>query len=190
MKTKRISIDLQFFGGNPAESAEREASEEEFPEISVEADESDGCVGGASTSREAQTVTGAEAHARAHLATLERQAAEVRRSFPDFDLERELGEPLFVTMTALGVSVEDAYFAVHRKEIMEAAMREAAQKTAEKIAGAIRSGSRRPSESGGSSQAPFVNTFDYSKASKAQREAFKKDLRARMARGEKVYPTK
>ena len=67
-------------------------------------------------------------------------------------------------------------------------MQVTAQKTAEKISNAIASGSRRPNESGTSSQAPSVSTFDYAKASPEQREAFKKDLRARMARGEKVYP--
>ena len=125
-----------------------------------------------------------------HRARLEEQARDLRHAYPDFDLERELCDPMFESVTALGMSVEDAYFAMHHKEILEAAVREATQKTAEKIAGAIRSGSRRPSESGGSSQASSVSTFDYSKASKAQREAFKKDLLTRMARGEKVYPTR
>ena len=67
-------------------------------------------------------------------------------------------------------------------------MRETAEKTAEKITNAILSGSRRPSEAGSTSQAPSVSTFDYAKASRKQREDFKKDLRLRMAKGEKVYP--
>ena len=127
---------------------------------------------------------------RAHLADLDRQAQALRASFPDFDLNEEMKNPVFARMIAadVGIGVEDAYYAIHRKEIHEAAMREAAAKTAEKLASAIRSGSRRPKESGASSQAPSVSTFDYAKACRSQREAFKKDLRARMARGEKVYP--
>ena len=127
---------------------------------------------------------------RAHLADLERQAQALKASFPDFDLREEMKNPVFARMTAadVGIGVEDAYYAIHRKEIHAAAMREAAEKTAEKLASAIRSGSRRPRESGASSQAPSVSTFDYAKACRSQREAFKKDLRARMARGEKVYP--
>ena len=182
MKTEKITTDLQLFGGEMTEEcAEAEFSEEEHPEISVEADEP-----------EDQTEAPIGAYGQTHLALLERQAAEVRRTFPDFDLARELENPVFAKMISpdIGIGVEDAYFAVHRKEIREAVMREAAQTTAERIAGAIRSGSRRPSESGGSSQASSVSTFDYSKASKAQREAFKKDLLTRMARGEKVYPTR
>ena len=125
-----------------------------------------------------------------HFAKLEQQAEAMKKVFPNFDLRRELQNPSFARMTSpnVGISVEDAYYAVHRNEIQTAAMQVTAQKTAEKISNAIASGSRRPNESGTSSQAPSVSTFDYAKASPEQREAFKKDLRARMARGEKVYP--
>ena len=126
-----------------------------------------------------------------HYAQLEQQGEELKKIFPNFDLRKELQNPSFVRMTAPGkgiMSVEDAYRAVHRNEIDAAASQIIAQKTAEKISNAIASGSRRPNESGTSSQAPSVSTFDYSKASREQREAFKADLRARMARGEKVYP--
>jgi hypothetical protein len=126
-----------------------------------------------------------------HFISLERQGEELKKVFPNFDLRKELQNPAFARMTAPGkgiMSVEDAYRAVHRQEIDSAASQIIAQKTAEKISNAIQSGSRRPDESGASSQAPSVSTFDYSKASREQREAFKRDLRARMARGEKVYP--
>ena len=125
-----------------------------------------------------------------HFVRLEQQAEAMKKVFPNFDLRRELQNPNFARMTSpnVGISVEDAYYAVHRNEIQTAAMQVTAQKTAEKISNAIASGSRRPNESGTSSQAPSVSTFDYAKASRDQREAFKRDLRARMARGEKVYP--
>ena len=125
-----------------------------------------------------------------HFARLEQQSEAMKKVFPHFDLRTELQNPAFARMTSpnVGISVEDAYYAVHRNEIQTAAMQVTAQKTAEKISNAIASGSRRPNESGASSQAPSVSTFDYAKASRDQREAFKKDLRARLARGEKVYP--
>lgn len=125
-----------------------------------------------------------------HFVELEQQAEAMKALFPSFDLRTELQIPAFARMTSpnVGISVEDAYYAVHRKEIMTGAMQTAAKKTAEKISNSIQSGSRRPNESGSSSQAPSVSTFDYAKASRDQREAFKRDLRARMARGEKVYP--
>lgn len=125
-----------------------------------------------------------------HFVGLERQAEQMKKVFPSFDLRTELQNPVFARMTSpnVGISVEDAYYAIHRNEIQTASMQAAVRRTTENISNAIQSGSRRPNESGASSQAPSVTTFDYSKASKAQREAFKADLRARMARGEKVYP--
>jgi hypothetical protein len=125
-----------------------------------------------------------------HFIKLEQQGDALKKVFPSFDLRTELKNPAFARMTApnVGISVEDAYYAVHRNEIQTASMQITAQKTAEKISNAIQSGSRRPDESGASSQAPSVSTFDYAKASREQRDAFKRDLRERMARGEKVYP--
>lgn len=126
-----------------------------------------------------------------HFTSLERQSEELRKIFPNFDLRKELQNPAFARMTAPGkgiMSVEDAYRAVHRNEIDAAASQIIAQKTAEKISNAIQSGSRRPDESGTSSQAPSVSTFDYRNASRDQREALKKRIREAAARGEKLYP--
>ena len=125
-----------------------------------------------------------------HFVKLENQGEELKKVFPNFDLRKELQNPVFARMTApgVGLSVEDAFYAVHRNEIQAAAMQVTAQKTAEKISNAIQSGSRRPDESGASSQAPSVSTFDYRKASREQREALKKKIRDAAARGEKLYP--
>jgi hypothetical protein len=126
-----------------------------------------------------------------HFAKLHQQGEELKKIFPNFDLRTELQNPAFARMTAPGkglMSVEDAYRAVHRNEIDAAASQVIAQKTAEKISNAIQSGSRRPDESGASSQAPSVSTFDYRNASREQREALKKKIRDAAARGEKLYP--
>ena len=125
-----------------------------------------------------------------HFIKLEQQSEAMKKVFPNFDLRTELQNPAFARMTSpnVGISVEDAYYAVHRNEIQTAAMQVTAQKTAEKISNAIQSGSRRPNESGTSSQAPSVSTFDYRKASTEQREALKKRIREAAARGEKLYP--
>ena len=126
-----------------------------------------------------------------HLTNLEMQGEELRKIFPNFDLRVELQNPAFARMTAPGkgiMSVEDAYRAVHRNEIESASMQIVAKKTTEKISNSIQAGSRRPDESGTSSQGPSSVRFDYSKASREQREAFKRELRAKLARGEKVYP--
>ena len=125
-----------------------------------------------------------------HFDKLEQQSEAMKKVFPNFDLRKELQNPVFARMTSpnVGISVEDAYYAIHRNEIQTAAMQVTARKTAEKISNAIQSGSRRPDESGVSSQAPSVSTFNYRKASPEQRAAFKADLRKRWANGETVYP--
>lgn len=125
-----------------------------------------------------------------HFKKLENEGKTLKETFPTFDLQKELKNPVFRRMTSpnIGISVEDAYYAVHRKEIQTATAQATAQKTAEKLSNAIRSGSQRPAEAGTSSQAPSATTFDYSKASREQREALKREIRAAASRGEKVYP--
>ena len=125
-----------------------------------------------------------------HIVKLEQQGEAMKKVFPNFDLRTELQNPAFARMTSpnVGISVEDAYYAVHRNEIQTAAMQVTAQKTAEKISNSIQAGSRRPNESGTSSQGPSVSTFDYRNASREQREALKRRIRDAAARGEKLYP--
>jgi len=125
-----------------------------------------------------------------HIQKLEQQGNALKTVFPSFDLRKELQNPVFSRLTSpsVGLSVEDAYHAVHRKEIQETAMKVAAEKTAEKLSNAIRSGSMRPNENGNSSKAPSVVSFDYRNATKAQREELKKQIRQAAAQGRKLYP--
>lgn len=133
-----------------------------------------------------------EQQRRAHVTRLVQQGEALKATFPGFDLRAELANPQFARLVdpKIGMSVEDAYHAVHRKEIQAAQMQYAAQKTAENMSNAIQAGQKRPDEAGSTGQAPSVSTFDYRNASKEQREALKKQIRAAAARGEKLYPTK
>ena len=126
-----------------------------------------------------------------HFMNLEQQGEALKKVFPSFDLRTELQNPAFARMVAPGhgiMSVEDAYNAVHRKEIAAAQSQVIAQQTAQKISNAIQAGSRRPNENGTSGQSASVTTFDYSKANKAEREALKRAIYEAKARGEKLYP--
>ena len=113
-----------------------------------------------------------------HLARLEEETKELKETFPDFDLYRELRNPVFARLTApeSGISAVDAYYAIHRKEIQSL-----------KNVGKD-SMSKRPSENGISAQAPIIMEFDYRNATKERREALKKAIRSAAARGEKIYP--
>ena len=120
-----------------------------------------------------------------HFAALEKQSQELKEKFPSFDLAKALQNPVFLQLTApgTGITVADAYYALHREEIEKAQ----ASETARKIVSAIQSGSRRPLEAGTAGQGPTMTTFHYGSASKEQREAFKKELRRKWARGEPAY---
>ena len=118
------------------------------------------------------------------------QSNEFKKIVPNFNLIEEMKNPIFARMMApdMPFSVAQAYNAIHHDEMQIAGMQAAEKATKEKISQNIQARQRRPDENGISGQAPSATTFDYSKASPAQREAFKKDLRERLARGEKVYP--
>lgn len=142
----------------------------------------------AAAQQRAETRTLEEQRFQEHISRLERQGEEMKKTFPDFDLRTELKNPTFARMTSIGLSVEDAYYAVHRKDITEAQRQAAAAQTAQQISYAIQNNSRRPDENGTTGSAPSVTTFDYSKASRGEREALKAKIRAAAARGEKLYP--
>ena len=131
-----------------------------------------------------------QAKIKQHIAQLQQQGDALKKTFKSFDLATELRNPAFARMTSpqIGLSVEDAYYAVHRKEIQAAAMQVTTQKTAEQIAKNIRAGQARPVENGTSAQAPSNTTFDYAHASREQRDALKRQIREAAAKGQKIYP--
>lgn len=125
-----------------------------------------------------------------HLRELEQQGEALKKTFPTFDLQSELQNPVFARLTApdSGISVEDAYFAVHRQDILTASMAAAANQSAERLSASIQSGSRRPIESGSKGSAPTNTNFSYRNASREDREALKARIYDAAARGEYVYP--
>ena len=134
--------------------------------------------------REQQTI--AEQRLRSHFNTLAQQADEAKKLYPNLDLGVEMQNPTFARLTSpgVGVDVRTAYEVVHRDEMRGAEMQFAAQKTAERMAAAIKSNSIRPAENGlnGSAQTQVV---------KADPKSWNKDDRAeikrRVSRGEKIY---
>lgn len=125
-----------------------------------------------------------------HMMRLDQQANALKNIVPNFDLRAEMQNPMFARLTSPGVdlSVEDAFYAVHRKEMQQQSMQVAAQQTKQMISNAIQSGSHRPDETGTAAQAPSVSKFDYRNATPAQRKAIKDEIRRAAAEGRKLYP--
>ena len=121
-----------------------------------------------------------------HIAALERQAAAI----PNFNLRRALQDKRFAQLTSpmVGLSVSDAHYLLNREAVRRQDMRYAARDAARRIANSIRSGTARPVENGTTARSASVSTFDYAKASPAQKASLKQAIREAAARGEKLYP--
>lgn len=119
-----------------------------------------------------------------HFQSLAMQAEKLKQTIPGFDLHAELKNPRFANMTSPngGVSVEDAYYAIHHKEIQQGAMTYAVQQTQKQVAQSIQAGQKRPSENGMRNQPAADVRDDPRKWSKADRA----EVRRRIMMGEKI----
>lgn len=124
-----------------------------------------------------------EAMLQAHYNSLVEQGERLKELYPGFDLQRELQNEKFHkwTLPEGGMSVEEAYMALHGKEIAAAGMQYAVERSAQKVASSVASNSRRPAE-GGMQRASAVEVrSDPTKLSKADRE----EIRRRVRMGDK-----
>lgn len=123
------------------------------------------------------------ADANARLERVRTQAEQARALYPDFELSRELDNPVFAGLLAADVDAQTAYELVHQDEILLEGMRYAAERAGAQLADAIRSGALRPVENGvGATGASAVQTDDPRALTHEQRAA----LRERVRRGERI----
>ena len=115
---------------------------------------------------------------RQHFARLARQAEELKKTFPGFDLMQELRNPAFVRMTApgTGVSVKDAFYAVHGEDIQRDSMQYAAIQAGRRIAASVQAGASRPLENGVQAAAPVTIGIDIRGMDKKQREEYRRRI--------------
>ena len=133
-----------------------------------------------------------------HLQKLEAQAEAFKAAVPDFDLRTELSDPTFARLTSpnVGLSVEDAYFAMHRQEIQQAqaqqaraAVQAAAAQTKAAVANSIQAGQRRPTENTATTQAGSVlSVNDPKNMTPQQRAELKARIRQAAAKGVILMP--
>jgi len=122
---------------------------------------------------------------RAHFQRISQQAEELKSIFPDFDLMREIQtNPRFARMTGpdVGLSVKDAYYAIHGDEIRAQAAQAAAQQAGQRLAASIQAGANRPTEGGAKGAAPMQVGVDLAHLSKESRA----DILRRLHNGETV----
>jgi len=108
-----------------------------------------------------------------HFLGMQQQANKLKQLFPDFDLSRELQNPVFLQRTSPegGMSVEDAFYSIHHGEILQQQAEAVARRARADVATSIRSGSR-PRENGGASTAAASATPDLKTMTREQRRAY------------------
>ena len=98
---------------------------------------------------------------RGRIGSWLRQSKELKESFPDFDLRKEIRENrLFSQLLIGGAPLRAAYETVHKDEILSGAMAYTADKVREQVVKGIEAKGRRPVENGVSSEGAVVTSVD------------------------------
>ena len=91
---------------------------------------------------------------RNHISNLINQAEEFKVQFPSFDLEAEINDPKFKKLVdppefgGAGMSIENAYHALHHREIMQQTLQNAVNQAVVNTSNSIQANKERPQESG------------------------------------------
>ena len=110
----------------------------------------------------------------------DREAEELKRMYPQFDLQSEIQDKRFLDLMGAGIDMRTIYETLHHDEILPALMQQTAKATARQQAAAVRSGQMRPAENGMSSRPAAQTVKDPAKMTKEERQEYAR----RAARGE------
>lgn len=98
---------------------------------------------------------------RSKISSWVKQSEDVKNTYPDFDLRKELRDnKLFSQLLLGGVPLKAAYETVHKDEILSGAMAYTADKVREQVVKGIEAKGRRPIENGVSSESAVVTSVD------------------------------
>ena len=122
-----------------------------------------------------------------HFDNLARQAEQLKQTFPDFDLNAEMENEAFRRLThpSVGVSVEDAYFTVHRKELEPQLMAYGMKRAQQQMGQTIQAQRARPTEGAMRSQGQAAADvlMDFSKMDRKQRDEYRRKVHAGLTGG-------
>lgn len=120
---------------------------------------------------------------------LNQEAEAMKKFYPEFDLNSEMGDPQFMSLLAtlrnsnFPNAVRRAYEVIHHDDIMSGSIEYATQRAKQMVSNAVRSGQNRPRESAANSQASSgMQGIDPSKLTDEQIE----DYINRAKRGERI----
>lgn len=118
------------------------------------------------------------------LATVrEREIAELRREFPDFDLEAEAKNPQFTAMLRIeSLPLRTIYTALHHDEILSGSVQRVKSETEAAVVANIRARGQRPAENGASGLGGVSVSTGVASLTRAERAA----IARRAAAGEQI----
>lgn len=111
----------------------------------------------------------AEQNAREQAEKWDKDAADVKAKYPDFDIHQEVDNPAFMANIKKGLSMEDAYFLTHRDEITRRMVTDARTASEKAVADNIRAKGNRPAEAGTASTAGFTGAVNFKTMTAEQR---------------------
>lgn len=120
---------------------------------------------------------------RAHINNLVAQCEELKKIYPNIDFFTEMNNPQFLKWTSpeVGMSFEQAYMAIHGKELQTQAMAYGMDRTKQQLSQTIAAQRARPGEgamSGKSQAAAAEPRLNPATMDKAERKKFKDYIRA------------
>ena len=110
----------------------------------------------------------------------DREAEELKRMYPQFDLQSEIQDKRFLDLMGAGIDMRTIYETLHHDEILPALMQQTAKAATKQQAAAVRSGQMRPAENGMSSRPAAQTVKDPANMTKEERQEYAR----RAARGE------
>ena len=117
-----------------------------------------------------------------HYQKLVQQAEAMKQTFPDFDLQAELENPAFMRMTSpnVGISVEDAFYAIHGKNIAAESMKAGMERAQKQLGQTIRAQGMRPIEGAahGQGQPAAQAPMDFRSMTRSEREKFRSQVKS------------
>ena len=115
---------------------------------------------------------------------LSHQAKVLGETYPSFNLQRELQNPVFANLITLpGVDMQTAFELTHKEEILPAVIAAAVKENETRIAKSLSHNGARPGENPTAMGSTALAKRDVSTFSKEQME----DICRRVSRGEKIY---
>lgn len=118
---------------------------------------------------------------RQQMAAWMNEAEQVRERYPDFDLNTEVQNKQFMTLLKNKFSMEQAYEAVHAKEIAAAEAQRAAELASQQMQANVKARASRPSENGTSHQSAVMTKGNVHNLTAKERAEYAR----RALRGEK-----